>query len=104
MKTEEKIKIANELQEEISKMKKFIELAEKSQITDEKYAKDNELKGKNIFSWLGINSLICTGTQSPKYEATIGGNENIKALINGGLPELKKMLKEKEDVLTSMFK
>lgn len=101
---QDKVKLANELGEAISKIKTFIDLCDNGQKVEEEYAKRNELKGVNRFYKIDLEAYICTGSQSPKYEARLYGDDAIKCFVNGGVTALREMLKSKEQELNFLFK
>ena len=100
---QDKIVQANELNQEIDELKKFIRLALNAQKIDNKHSDENELKGINRFVKCEITAKISTGTQSPECSEKITG-KIANSLINGGLNYLKELLKNKEKELELIFK
>ena len=100
---EEKLKKANILKKEIDELERFIKLLKQSQEIDEKYLKTNELNGVNRFVYCKVSSRICTGTQSPNYEATLEENDLILSFVKNGLFGLEVILKDKKQEFNSIF-
>lgn len=98
-----KIKRINKLNDEISDIRKFVELAKEAQNIDEKHAKNNELNGINKFIRCSILAYISTGSQSPKYDAVMTGDDIIVALMTAGLTGVEEKLKEKTEELIGLL-
>jgi hypothetical protein len=98
MNYEEKLKQANQLKQDIEKLKDFIAFIQNGQKYNERY------KTQNYFYHLSLSARICTGSDSPSYENELTDKEDIKKFVNAGIETLEIILKEKTDIFENIFK
>ena len=93
---EAKLKQANRLKADIENLDSFISLANGT-------IKPNRPEGLNIFRKLEIASDVCTGSQSPTYDACLFDHDIIKSFILAGLEELIKIRDNKKEQAVKLF-
>lgn len=90
-----KLKLANNLQDEIENINSFISIVNK--------IINPGREGLNLFRHLEVSADICTGSQSPNYKATIYSHELIEIILNGGVLGLEAIKKKKQKELEDLF-